>query len=151
MEQIPFDDPQDATIADNILQHLRRSLQLLASPTQVQLSHFPAGWVVLTDEMVLDFDAWVERISSYWKLSQEQMARLTELDQFLNKMSDPSHSDFWSDEALSSDPRWEEVRTLAQVALVACGWPIEIPPPAREEQGMLVDNGSTFIKSRLPS
>ena len=151
MEPVPFDDPQDAAIADNILQHLRYSLQLLASPVQAQLSHFPAGWVVLTDEMVLDFDAWVERISSYWNLSQEQMARLTELDQFLKKMSDPSQSDFWSDEALSSDPRWEEVRTLAQAALVACGWPNEIPPPAREEQGMLVDTGSTFIKSRLPS
>ncbi len=75
MEQIPFDDPQDAEIADNVLQHLRYSLQLLASPAQAQLSHFPAGWVVLTDEMVLDFDAWVERISSYWKLSKEPMAR----------------------------------------------------------------------------
>jgi hypothetical protein len=54
MEQIPFDDPQDAAIADNVLQHLRHALQLLASPAQVQLSHFPVGWVVLTDEMVLD-------------------------------------------------------------------------------------------------
>ena len=151
MEQIAFDDPQDAEIADNILQHLRRSLQLLASPAQIQLNHFPAGWVVLTDEMALDFDAWAERISSYWKLSQEQLARLTELDEFLNKMSNSSNSDFWSDEALSSDPRWEEVRLLAQTALVACGWPNEIPPPAREEHGMLVDNGSVFIKSHLPS
>jgi hypothetical protein len=151
MESVPFDDPQDAAIADNILQHLRHSLQLLASPAQAQLSHFPAGWVVLTDELVLDFDAWGARIASYWKLSQEQMARLTELDQFLTKMSDPSQRDFWSDEALSSDPRWEEVRTLAQAALLACGWPMEIPPPAREEQGMLVDHGSTFIKSCLPS
>ena len=151
MEQISFDDPQDAEIADNILQHLRHSLQLLASPAQAQLSHFPAGWVVLTDEMALDFDAWIERIYSYWKLSKEQMVRLTELDEFLNKMSDSSSKDFWTDEALSSDPRWEEVRTLAKAALVSCGWPIEIPSPAREEQGMLVDNGSTFIKSNLPS
>jgi hypothetical protein len=151
MEQIPFDDPQDAEIADNVLQHLRHSLQLLASPAQAQLSHFPAGWVVLTDEMVLDFDSWVERISSYWKLSKEQKARLTELDEFLNKMSDSSNSDLWTDEALSSDPRWEEVRTLAKAALIAFGWPIEIPPPAREENGMLVDNGSYFIKSGLPS
>ncbi len=79
------------------------------------------------------------------------MARLTELDEFLKKMSDPSKRDFWSDEALSSDPRWEEVRMLAQAALVACEWPNEIPPPAREEQGMLVDHGSTFIKRSLPS
>jgi hypothetical protein len=151
MEQIPFDDPQDAAIADNVLQHLRHSLQLLVSPAQAQLSHFPAGWVVLTDEMVLDFDAWGERISSYWTLSKEHMARLTELDEFLNKMSDSYKSDLWTDEALSSDPRWEEVRTLAKAALISFGWPIEIPPPAREENGMLVDNGSYFIKSDLPS
>ncbi len=66
-------------------------------------------------------------------------------------MSHSSNIDFWTDEALSSDPRWEEVRTLAQAALVTCGWPNEIPPPAREEQGMLIDNGSTFIKGGLPS
>jgi hypothetical protein len=151
MEPVPFDDPQDAAMADTILQHVRHSLQMLASPAQAQLSHFPVGWVVLTDEMVLDFDAWVERIASYWKLSPEQIARLTELDEFFTKMSDPSQRDFWSDEALSSDPRWEEVRMLAQAALVACEWPNEIPPPAREEQGMLVDHGSVFIKSHLPS
>lgn len=77
MEQIPFDDPQDAEIADNVLQHLRHSLQLLASPAQAQLSHFPAGWVV-------------------WMAQRDS-------------------------------------------------------PPAREEQGMLIDNGSTFIKSGLPT
>src|SRR5260370_25488653 len=145
MEQIPFDDPQDAAIADNVLQHLRHALQLLASPAQAQLSHFPVGWVVLTDEMVLDFDAWVERISSYWKLSKEQMARLTELDEFLKKMSASSKRDFWTDEALSSDPRWEEVRTLAKAALLSCGWPIAIPPPARDDHARLVDRGSACV------
>src|SRR5258706_2191510 len=113
MEPVPFDDPQDAAIADTILQHLRHSLQLLASPAQAQLSHFPVGWVVLTDEMVLDFDAWVERISSYWKLSKEPMARLTELDEFLKKRSASSKREFWTYEALSSDTIMEEVRTLA--------------------------------------
>ena len=34
MEQIPFHDPQDAAIADNVLQHLRHALQWLASPAQ---------------------------------------------------------------------------------------------------------------------
>jgi len=40
---------------------------------------------------------------------------------------------------------------LAQAALIACEWRNEIPPPAREEQGMLVENDSPFIKSSLPS
>jgi hypothetical protein len=106
---------------------------------------------VLTDELVLDFDAWRERIASYWHLSAEQIASLTELDEFFRKMSESPTSDFWSDGALVSDPRWEQVRLLAQAALLACGWPNEIPLPARDEQGMLVDHGSVFIKSHLPS
>src|SRR5258706_4562909 len=123
MEPVPFDDPQDAAIADTILQHLRHSLQLLASPAQAQLSHFPAGWVVLTDEMVLDFDAWVERTSSYWKLSKQQMARLTDLAEFLNKMSASSKRDCWTDDALSYDPSWEDAPTLAKAALASCECP----------------------------
>jgi hypothetical protein len=151
MEPIPSDDPEVAQRAERVLVHLCRSLQLLASPAQAQLSHFPSGWVVLTDEMALDFDHWAHCVSTYWDLSQEQTARLRGLDEFLNEMSDAFHTDFWTEEALSSDPRWEEVRALAQAALGACGWPNEIPPPAREENGMLVDNGSTSIKSGLPS
>ena len=42
------DDPRHAEIANNVLRHMRRSLQTLASPAQAQLSHFPAGWIVLT-------------------------------------------------------------------------------------------------------
>jgi len=41
MEQIPFDDPQDAAIADNVLQHLRHSLQLLASQLKLSSAIFP--------------------------------------------------------------------------------------------------------------
>ena len=99
--------------------------------TQAQLSHFPVPWIVLTDEMALDFDNWARCVSTYWKLSQEQEIRLTALDEFLSEMSGPLHSDFWTDEALSSDPRWEEVRNLAKAALISCGWPIEVPPPDR--------------------
>ena len=79
------------------------------------------------------------------------MAKLATLDEFLSEMSGTHSSDLWTDEALSSGHWWKEVRTLAKAALVSFGWPIEIPPPAREENGMLVDNGSYFIKSRLPS
>ena len=139
MERIPHDDPEFAKSAEGVLKQLCRSLQLLASPVQAQLSHFPAPWIVLTDEMALDFDHWAQCVSTYWKLSQEQVIRLTALDEFLSEMSGPLHSDFWTDEALSSDPRWEEVRNLAKAALVSCGWPIDVLPPAR-----LLPNGSVI-------
>lgn len=150
MERIPSDDSETRARGDGVLEQLCHSLQLLASPAQAQLSHFPAGWVVLTDEMALDFDHWAQCLSTYWKPSNEQLVQLSRLDDFLSKMSTSLYSDFWTDEALSSDPRWEQVRTLAKAALVSFGWSIEVPPPAREEHGGLVDKGSYFIKSRHP-
>lgn len=150
MERKFTDDPRDAEIADNVLRHMRHSLQMLASPAQAQLSHFPAGWIVLTDELALDFDVWYVRIYSYWELSVEQIASLIDLDEFLNTMSVESNSDLWTDVALSSDPRWERVRNLAKLALVSFEWPLEIPPPAREENGMIADYGAYFIKSDNP-
>jgi hypothetical protein len=83
----------------------------------------------------------------YWKLSPAQKVQLSRLEDFLSEMSGSLHTDFWTDEALPSDPRWEQVRTWAKAALVEFGWPIEIPPVAREEYGVLVDKGSYFLKS----
>jgi hypothetical protein len=54
-------------------------------------------------------------------------------------------------EGCSSHLRWEEVRTLAKAALVSFGWRIEIPPPAPEENGMIVDYGAYFIKGKKSS
>lgn len=147
MERISSDDPEVEARGDGILEHLRRSLQLLASPAQAQLSYFPAGWVVLTDEMALDFNHWVECLPTYWNPSNTQIVQLKRLDDFLSTMSDSLHSAFWTDEALSSDPRWEEVRMLAKTALRCFGWPIVVPPPAQHEHKMLVDNGSYILSS----
>jgi hypothetical protein len=150
MERVPSDDPEAEVRGDGVLEHLCHSLQLLASPAQAQLSHFPAGWVVLTDEMVLDFDHWAHCVATYWKLSPVQTVQLSRLDDFLSEMSGSLHRDFWTDEALLSDARWEQVRTLAKATLIEFGWPIEIPPVAREEYGMLVDKGSCFLKNHPP-
>jgi hypothetical protein len=139
MERVLSEDPSAKAIGDGVLKHLCHALQLLASPAQAQLNHFPVDWIVLTDEIALDFDHWAQCVATYWKLSSVQMVHLSRLDDFLREMSASLHSDFWTDEALFSDPRWEEVRTLAKAALVAFAWPVEVPPPAREEQGVLVD------------
>ena len=151
MERLPSDDPETQARGDRIVERLCSSLQLLAAPAPAQLSHFPAGWVVLTDEMVLDFDHWTQCLFTCWTPSHEQLVQLSRLDDVLREMSDSPDSAVWTNEALSSDPRWEQVRMLAQAALVSFGWPIEVPPPAREEHGALVDRGSYFIKSRFSS
>ncbi|HEY6410607.1 MAG TPA: hypothetical protein VIY29_24410 [Ktedonobacteraceae bacterium] len=136
MERIP---DEDAETAEGVLKQLCRSLQLLASPAQAQIRHFPVPWIVLTDEMADDLGHWAGCVSTYWELPQEQKTRLTELDGFLSEMSGSDDDAFWTDEALFTDSRWEEVRHLAQVALVSFGWPLEVPPPAR-----LLPNGSVI-------
>jgi len=125
--------------ADGVLTQLRLSLQLLAAPAQAQISHFPAHHVVLTDEMALDFENWAGCVQTYWKLSGEQKAKLTVLDDLLSRLSGSVSGAFWTDEALFRDPRWEEIRNLAKAALVSFGWPVEVPPPARYRNRMLVD------------
>ncbi|GHO89399.1 hypothetical protein [Dictyobacter formicarum] len=147
MERTSSSDPEAEARGDRVLEHLHHSLQLLASPAQAQLSHFPAGWVVLTDEMALDFNHWAQCLSTYWEPSNTQTVQLKKLDDFLSAMSGSLHSAFWTDEALSSDPRWEEVRMLAKTALLSFGWTIAVPPPAQQEHGMLVDNGSYILSS----
>ena len=136
MERIPYEDSETA---EGVLKQLCRSLQLLASPAQAQVSHFPVPWIVLTDEMALDLDHWAGCVSTYWELPQEQKTRLTELDGFLSEMSGTHNAAFWTDEALFTDSRWAQVRHLAQAALVSFGWPLEVPPPAR-----LLPNGSVI-------
>jgi hypothetical protein len=151
MERVPCDDLTSESKGDGIFEYLCRSLQLLASPAQAQVNHFPAPWVQLTDEMALDFDHWTQCLTTYWKPTPAQMAQLRRLDDFLGEMSSSPQSDFWTEEALSSDPRWEEVRALAKAVLVSFGWPIEVPPPAQQMRGGLVDQGSSFWKSHASS
>ncbi len=136
MERIPDEDPETA---EGVLKLLCLSLQLLASPAQAQVSHFPVHWIVLTDEMADDLDHWAGCVSTYWELSGEQKTRLTVLDDFLSEMSSSHNAAFWTDEALFTDSRWEEVRHQAKAALISFGWPLEVPPPAR-----LLPNGSVI-------
>jgi hypothetical protein len=65
-------------------------------------------------------------------------------------MSGSPSSDLWTDEALSSDPRWEEVRTLAKAALVSFGWPIEIPLQHERRMGCLSITDHTSSRVVFP-
>src|SRR5690242_19780485 len=116
MERIPDEDYETA---EGVLKQLCRSLQLRASSAQAQIGHFPVSWIVLTDEMAEDFSHWAECISTYWELSRQQKTKLTVLDDFLSKMSASYNAAFWTNEALFTDSRWEEVRNLAKAALVS--------------------------------
>ena len=110
-----------------ILRHLQWSLQALAQPGEVQFSLFPR-FVVVPDELALEFDNWYCTARDVTKFTTEQVAALGALDMKLTSMS-ASGSPHWTDAALREDPDWENVRRLARGALQAFGWP-DAPPPS---------------------
>ncbi len=142
MKRILRDDADSTRKGDIALKWFRHSLQLLAKDAQAQIAHFPTD-IHVTDEMVLDYSHWEREVRTYWIFSQEQEARLSALNSFLNKIwkNNPHNISraFWEEEALFTDSQWEEVHTLAKAALASFGWPVEVPPPAqyiRYEEGI---------------
>jgi hypothetical protein len=118
------------TLKAGVLANLRYTLQLLAAAAPDQLAHFlPPDFAFKADEMALDFENWATSVHTYWTLTEEQTARLTELDACLDNLSGEQNAAFWTDAALISDPRWEQVRALAKAALTSFQWPREVPPP----------------------
>jgi hypothetical protein len=76
-----------------------------------------------------DYDHFAECVSTYWELSPDQETQLKDLQRFFQELDCPEPSDFWMEEALFSDPRWDEIRQLARQALPFFGWPVEVPLP----------------------
>jgi hypothetical protein len=137
MERIPSESEDTAF---GVLKQLRLTLQLLASDVQDQADHFPPPYFfVFSEEMIDDFDHWANCTPTYWKLSHEQTTKLTALNEFLDRMSWQQDPCVGPDEALFTDPQWDEIRTLAKAALNAFGWPVEVPPPARWVKNALAD------------
>lgn len=114
--------------SDWVVAQLCLSLQLLASPAQDQVDHFPPN-VAIICELFADYDHFAECISTYWDLSLDQVTCLKTLQRFFQGLDRPKTSDFWTMEALFSDPHWGEVRQLAKQALLSFGWPVEVPLP----------------------
>src|SRR5579859_1949266 len=95
---------------DWVEEQLRISLQLLASEGQDQANHYPPG-VDIIGELVMDYEHHASAIHTYWEISPHQSAQLKALLDFFYRLDDPATSDFWTVEALMSDPRWGEVRS----------------------------------------
>lgn len=112
---------------DWVALQLRIYLQVLACESQHQINHFPPG-VDIIGELYMDYLNYSEFIGTYWELSHDQVTRLAVLLDYFSSLNHPATADFWTVEALRSDPRWEHVRILAKQALTAFKWPIEVPP-----------------------
>ncbi len=101
----------------------RWSLQALACDAEAQRSLFP-DFVCKADELALDYDHWSEVARSFFagEFSGVQLAALAKIDSRLDAMG-RGGAEFeevlWSEDALGTRPQWEELRSLAKLAL-AC-------------------------------
>lgn len=106
----------------------------LASEAKVQASLYPDG-TCKGDELVLDFDNCLRALRKE-EISDDQNQALDKLDQLIALQSgEQSGGMFLTDEALSNDSKWEEIRAEAKKVIDVFGWGNE--PPQK--------NGATYI------
>ena len=108
------------------------SLQALALPAENELSLY-SEFVCKTDELALDFDAWLPCFRVHpMELTDHQIDLLESIALELGGMSGRDHTDLWTEEALRTNSRWEKVRRMSKEALAAFGWKLEPPPSDRD-------------------
>ena len=113
----------------------RWSLQALACAPDAQLSLFP-DFVCKADELALEYGHWSEVARSFFagEFDEAQLAALRAIDFRSDAMGNGGaefEEDLWSEDALRASPLWEDLRTLAKLALAKLGWPAETPPCGR--------------------
>jgi hypothetical protein len=113
---------------------LWHDLQALAMPAEIQLSLFP-DFVCKGDELALGFghsyDVARDNYPDYF--TPNQWTTLETIEHVLDQMSGQENADRWTDDAVRVSGDWGLLRTLAQIALGAIGWKVEIPPSYAHE------------------
>ena len=117
-----------------ILERLKHSLQALALPGEQQVQLFPRG-VVVTDELVLDFDHWRSCVvgNDRSEFTEAQSRAIAALSEKIKSAPNENDKSVWHEEALCLHSFWIEVRKLAARALETFGWPAEVPPDYKHE------------------
>jgi hypothetical protein len=110
-------------LLDAVMKQLQSSLCLLAGEGRAALDALPDG-CVKADELALDYNHWLEVAAANWgtRLRPEQRDALAQVDQLLDQMSGASNARLWTEEAVVSDNRWEQVRSAARRAVESMGW-----------------------------
>lgn len=118
----------------NALDQLARAVRVLAQPAVVQRQVYPA-FVCVPDELALDVDDALRMLGPDWRPTLEQRAAVEALDKYMIDLAGETHAEFWEDDALDHDPRWDDVRRLARQVLDAFAWP----------PGPIESNGAIYV------
>jgi hypothetical protein len=115
-----------------VLTHLRQALQALALPAESQLRLLP-DFAEDVDDLVLNFDHWWEAASVGHgaDLTTAQADALRAIERLLDDMSGQRNARLWTRTAVRDDVLWSRLREVAQAALRAFGWELDVPPDAR--------------------
>jgi hypothetical protein len=103
------------------------ALRLLAAPFDQQKNALPP-FVVRADEVALTFgNAFdvAEQVHRAGLISVATYTRLEGIHAELARMSEPEHTDLWTDEALQYGREWNALRATAADALAAEQLPLE--------------------------
>ncbi len=107
----------------DLLKELRNSLQALARDGRDALACAPHG-SRKADELALTFSKDLSAVMGSFaaEFTSEQQAALRRVDDLLSAMSGSEHADLWTDDAVGTHPRGQEVRSRARHAMTALGW-----------------------------
>ena len=113
-------------------QQLRQAIARLAASADAQAAYLDRLFSQVTggatpadygnDELALEFDdiyCAVGHMREHGEITQEEIDAAKPLDALLDKWSGEANADFWTREALLTDPRWDEVRRCARQVLEA--------------------------------
>jgi hypothetical protein len=138
-----WDDWEDPE-RQGIRNQFRWSLQALACESSVQMQLFPER-ACKPYELASDYSHWAGAVQSRFAslISKEQLEAVRQIDSRLRALSRGGtvfREVLWQDDALSTQPEWNELRSMARSALEFFGWPIERPPNGRSRY--LLGDGS---------
>jgi hypothetical protein len=101
---------------------IRTVVSRLADPADEQLRYLrEAGIEGVVDELALEFDdtlPFVARLEEAGAVPSGTRERFARLNEQLDRLSDAGDA-AWTEDALRSDPRWQQVRQAAGQALAA--------------------------------
>jgi len=117
----------DLNIAENLVCYNFRELIInlitLSSPAKRQLEIIGIGAVC--NEMAVDFDEYFTSVYQLYIdnnfLTQDQLEKFIELDNYFDERSGKKQSEFWDDFLLETNPEWQIVRQKAMTILEMLG------------------------------
>ncbi len=117
------------TKEQQFLERLVQSIRLLAADYEIQIRSFP-GFVHIPDELALTYNdcfLLANQMAKAGLLNERQLARLKELDEVLEGMSEKESEELWTLDALKKNAEWQDIRFMASELLVLLGWKKQRP------------------------